>query len=84
MVVAHACLFEVLSEHTVDQSDRREVLHSGEAEPLQLRQEDLRHVERIGGIDAGEHRDVLHHRQHLAGHVDDDLVGVAVREETGE
>ena len=84
VVVAHARLFEILSKHTVDQSDRREVLHSGKANPLQLRQEDLRHVERIGGIDAGQHRRVLHHRQHFAGHVDDDLVGIAVRQESGE
>ena len=58
-LVAHAGLFEVLAEHAVDQPDGREVLHPGEAEPLQLRQEDLGHVERIGGVDAGEHRRVL-------------------------
>ena len=52
--------------------------------PLELGQEDLGQVERIGAVDAGEHRRVLHDRQHLAGHVDDDLVGVAVRQQPGQ
>ena len=35
----------------------------------------------IGAVDAGEHRRVLDHRQHLARHLLDDLVGVAVGEQ---
>ena len=34
--------------------------------------------ERIGAADAGQHRRVPHDRQHLARHVHDDRVGVAV------
>ena len=34
--------------------------------------------ERVGAVDAGQHRRVLHHRQHLVRHLADDLVGVAV------
>ena len=37
----------------------------------------------IGAADAGEHRRVLHDRQHLARHVDDDRVGVAVGHHPG-
>ena len=42
----------------------------------------LRDDERIGAVDAGEDRRLLHDREHLVGHLLDDLVGVAVREET--
>ena len=37
--VAHARLLEVLAEHAVDQPDRREVLHAGEAEVAELAEE---------------------------------------------
>ena len=40
--------------------------------------------ERIGAVDAGEHRRLLHDRQHLARHLDDDVVGIAVGEQAGE
>ena len=65
-VVAHPGLFEVLAEHPVDQPDGREVLHAGEAEPLELGEEHLGQVERIGAVDAGQHGRVLHDGQHLA------------------
>ena len=38
----------------------------------------------IGAADAGEDRRLLDDRQHLAGHVHDDLVGVAVGHHAGE
>ena len=40
--------------------------------------------ERVGAVDAGQHRRVLHHRQHLVRHLADDLVGVAVGQQAGE
>ena len=39
---------------------------------------------RVGAADAGEHRRVLHDRQHLARHVDDDRIGIAVRHQARE
>ena len=81
--VAHAGLLEALAHDAVEQPDRRKVLHAGEAERRQLGEE-LRHQhERVGAVDAGEHRRVPDHRQDLARHVLDDLVGVAVGEQAG-
>src|SRR5260221_3141765 len=40
--------------------------------------------ERVGAVDPGQNRRVADHRKHFAGHLDDDLVGVAVGHETGE
>src|SRR5690606_2612567 len=40
--------------------------------------------ERVGAVHAGEYRRSADHRQHLARHVDDDLVGVAVGEHPGQ
>ena len=37
---------------------------------VELRQEGLEQHEGIGAVDAGQHRRVLHHRQHLARHLD--------------
>src|SRR5262249_10865096 len=42
-------------------------------------QEQLHDAERIGPAHAGQNGGVLHERQHFAGHLDDDLVGIAVR-----
>ena len=44
----------------------------------------MHHPERIGSAHAGENRNVPHNRKHLAGHFDDDLVGVTVRHEPGQ
>ena len=49
-----------------------------------LAQEDVHQPERVGPADAGEDRRVAHDRQHLAGHLHDDRVGVAVRHQPGE
>ena len=81
---AHAGLLEVGAEGAVDQADGREVLHAREAEADQALQELVGDHERIGAVDAGEHRRVLDHRQHLVRHLADDLVGVAVGEQAGE
>ena len=51
---------------------------------LQLVEEHVHEAERIGAVDAGEHRRVLHDRQHLARHLHHDLVGVAVGHQPGE
>jgi hypothetical protein len=72
------------AEHAVDDPDGREVLHPGEAQRLQLVEEDVHDHERVGAVDAGEHGRVPDHRQHLVGHLLHDLVGVAVREQPGE
>ena len=47
-------------------------------------EEAVEQAERVGAVDAGQHRRALHHRQHLAGHLHDDLVGVAVGQQAGE
>ena len=38
----------------------------------------------IGAADSGEHGGLLHDREHLARHVDDDRVRIAVRKQPGE
>ena len=81
---AHAGLLETLAHRAVEQADRREILHAGETHRLQLGEKHAASMtKRIGAVDAGEHRRVLHHRQHLAGHFLDDLVGVAIGEQPG-
>ena len=81
--VAHAGLFEGDPHAAIEQADGRKVLNAREAHGLQ-RGEELRHQhERVGAVDAGEHRCVLHHRQHFARHLDHDLVGVAIGEQPG-
>ena len=77
--VAHAGLLQPGAKHAVDQSDRREVLHAAEADPAELVKEDGHQAERIGPAHAREHRSVVHDREHLTRHVDDDLVRVAVQ-----
>ena len=72
------------AERAVDQADGREVLDAGEADPPQLVEEDGHQPERVGAADAGEHRRLPHDRQHLARHVDDDRVRVAVGHQPGE
>ena len=54
--IGHAGLFEIGAEDAVDQADGRKVLHAGEAQRLQLIEEDIHVAERIGAVDAGEHR----------------------------
>ena len=49
-----------------------------------LAQEARHQPERVGAADAGEHRRVLDDRQHLAGHVHDDRVRVAVGHQPGQ
>ena len=68
----------------VEEADGGEVLDAGEADPLQLLEEDGHQPERVGAADAREHRRLAHDRQHLAGHVDDDRVRVAVGQQPGE
>ena len=53
-------------------------------DPLQLGEEDRHQPERVGAADARQDRRLLHDREHLARHVDDDLVRVAVRHQPGE
>ena len=63
--VAHAGLLQVGAERAVDEPDRREVLHAGEAEVAELAQEAVGEHERVGAVHAGQHRRALDHRQHL-------------------
>ena len=72
---------KALAHVAVEEADGREVLDAGEAQRAQLLEEQLRDDERVGAVDAGEHRRVLHDREDLVGHLLDDLVGVAVGEE---
>ena len=51
---------------------------------LHLAQEAVHQPERVGAADAGQHRRVAGDRQHLAGHVHHDRVGVAVGHQAGE
>ena len=50
----------------------------------ELAQEMVAQQERVGAVDAGQHRRAGGHRQHLAAHLDHDLVGVAVGQQAGE
>ena len=54
--VGHSGLFEIGAEDAVDQPDGRKVLHAGKAERLQLVEEEVHVAERVGAVDAGEHR----------------------------
>ena len=82
--VGHAGLFEVGAQGPIDQADRGEVLHPGEADALHLIQEHAHLAERVGAVDAGEHRRARHQRQHLVRHLHDDGIGVAIGEQPGE
>ena len=82
--VAHARLLEVLAEDPVDEADGGKVLDAREAGLLHLPEEDRHEPEGIRAADAGEDRRRLHDRQHLARHLHDDRVRVAVGEEAGE
>ena len=68
----------------VEQTDGGKVLHAVEAHLLDLLQEDRHQAKGVGAADAGQHRGVLDHRQHLAGHFHDDRVGVAVGQQPGQ
>ena len=68
----------------VHQPDGREVLHAAEADAPQLVEEHRHQPERVGAADACEHRRLAHDREHLARHVDDDLVRVAERHQAGQ
>jgi hypothetical protein len=51
---------------------------------LNLLEKDGHQPERVGAVDAREHRRVLDDRQHLGGHLDHDGVGVAVGHQPGQ
>ena len=82
--VAHLRLFQSLAKRAVDQADGRKILHPAEAHGLDLAQEALHDAKRVGAADAGQDRRALDDRQHLAGHVHYDLVGVAVGHHAAE
>ena len=79
--IGHASFFQIGAEQAVDQADGREVLHAGEAQCLQLVEEDIHVAERIGAVDAGKHRRPGNDRQDFAGHFDHDRIGIAVGHE---
>ena len=82
--VAHAGLLEVLSELAIIEPDGGEVLDSGEAHLLQLWEKDVHDPEGVGSTNPGQHRSVFHNRQHLAGHIHHDGVGVSVGKQPGQ
>src|SRR5439155_24031761 len=82
--VTHLRFFEPLAKAAVDEADGGEVLHAAEAGRLHFAQEQLHDAERIGAADAGEHGGVLDDRQYLAGHIHDNLIGVAIRHHAAE
>src|SRR5262245_29357824 len=81
--VAHARLLELGTDRAVEEAHGGEVLHTGEAQRGQPRQEVVEDHEGVGAVDARQYRRLLHHGQHLARHVNHDVVGVAVRHEAG-
>ena len=83
-VVSHVRFFQVLAEQTVNEPDRGEVLHAGEALVLQLLDEDAHDAEGIRAAYACQHGGVLHDGQDLLSHFHHDLVGVAVGHHAGE
>jgi hypothetical protein len=82
--VAHARLLELGANGAVEEPHRGEVLDAREAEVGEPTEEVVGDHEGVGAVDAGEHRGARDHRQHLARHVQHDVVGVAVGEEPGE
>ena len=80
-LIAHAGFFEGLPHLAVEEADGRKVLDAGKAERAKLVEEQPRDDEGVGAVDAGQHRRPLHDRQHFIGHLLDDLVGVAVRQQ---
>ena len=82
--VAHAGLLQIGPDPAVEETHGREVLHAREAQRLQLVEEVVEEAERVGAVHPGQHRRVPHHRQHLARHLDHDVVGVAVGHQSGE
>src|ERR1019366_2060214 len=84
LVVAHAGGFEVGAESPVNQPDGGEVLHTREANLLQVIEEDGHQAERIGTVDARKHGRLRRDRQHLGPHLLHDRVGVAVGHQAGQ
>ena len=82
--VAHAGLLKVGPKAAVEQADGREVLHPIEAHSLNLAQEDRHEPKGVGATDPGQHQGALNDRQHLAGHIDHNRVGVAVGQHPGQ
>ena len=76
--VAHAGFFEVLTERTVDKANSGEVLNAVEALLLKLGQVLLHYAEGVGAAYASEHGGVLHNRQNLGAHFNNNLVCIAV------
>src|SRR5690606_13237918 len=77
--VAHAGLFQVLTELAIKEADGGKGLHAAKAGRVDIAQKELHHAEGIGAADACEDWRVLDDGNHLAGHVHHNGVGVAVR-----
>ncbi len=82
--VAHASLFQIGAQRAVEQSHGGEVLHAGKTGPIDIAQEKLHHPEGISSADAGQHRRVPDDREHLADHVHDNRIRVAIGEQPGQ
>ena len=81
--VTHSSLLEVGAHDTIEQADGGKVLHPREPGGLQFDKE-LRHQhERISAVHARQYWGRADDRKNLPCHLHDDLVGVAVGEQSG-
>ncbi len=81
-VVTHAGLLEVVPKGAVVQAHGREVLDTRETSRLDLAQEDVHQPEWIRPTHSGQNGRVVDDREHLARHLHDDGVRVAVRQQS--
>ncbi len=81
LVIAHPGCLQVGAHHPIEQTNRREVLYTREANRGHLLQEVGHDTKGIRAVYASQHRGVAHHWQHFAGHFHHDGVGIAVGHE---
>src|SRR5437868_7522867 len=75
---AHARLLQVLPEGAIKETNGREVLHTREAHLLELLQKVRHDSEWICATDSCQYWCVLHYRQYLARHLDNNSVGIPI------
>jgi len=59
-------------------------LHAAEADLFKLLEKDVLEAEWVCAADTGQDRYILHDREHLRRHFDDDAIGVTVGHHTGK
>src|ERR1039457_7605206 len=80
----HAGFLEAAAERAVDQAHRGVILDSAKTDLLELPEEDRHQPEWVGAAHPCQYRHLLRHRQHLASHLDHDVVRIAVGHQAGE